>query len=87
MVLVGALNVSSISTCWHGEVTGPDDQVTHVDYPGPDGHDYGRGNEMGQFNLGSTVILVTGAGGLRWRDELKHGIPVQVGQALATAAG
>jgi hypothetical protein len=42
---------------------------------------------MGQFNLGSTVILVTGGGALRWRDELEQGASVQLGQALATAAG
>ncbi|MEM7294627.1 MAG: archaetidylserine decarboxylase [Pseudomonadota bacterium] len=62
MVLVGAINVAAIETVWHGLVTPP----TRKD---PSAYDYSedgalnleKGAEMGRFNMGSTVILLTGS--------------------------
>ena len=80
VVLVGALNVASMSTVWHGEVTGPQDGVQHWDYA--QAEHYARGAELGQFNLGSTVIVVAGAGLLRWDGDLAPEQTVRMGQAL-----
>lgn len=57
-VLVGAMLVGSMSTVWAGQVT-PDRQaaVRQWDYSGQDIR-LARGEEMGRFNMGSTVILV-----------------------------
>ena len=82
VVLVGALNVASISTVWHGEVTGPEDAVRHWDYQGEAARWFARGAEIGQFNLGSTVIVVAASGLLRWDDELTPYQDVMMGQAL-----
>ncbi len=65
VVLVGALNVASISTHWHGEVSGPTHQITHINYDQAKLQRYDRGAELGRFNLGSTVIVIAAAGTLR----------------------
>jgi phosphatidylserine decarboxylase len=82
VVLVGALNVASISTVWHGQVTGPRGRVRHWDYADAQARHYPRGAELGQFNLGSTVIVVAGAGLLRWEAGLGPQQAVRMGQAL-----
>ena len=59
MVLVGAIFVGSIETVWAGEITpgGPAD-ITHSDYQGEQSVRLVQGEEMGRFNMGSTVILL-----------------------------
>lgn len=57
MVLVGALFVSSIETVWQGVVTPP--RKTSVRrWRGGDTVTLRRGEEMGRFNMGSTVIIL-----------------------------
>ena len=41
-----------------------------------------RGDEMGRFNMGSTVILVLPPGTTRWNTDLQAGQPVMLGQTL-----
>ncbi len=82
VVLVGALNVSSISTAWLGEIASGKARVW--DDSEHSGHRFGRGDEIGRFNLGSTVVLVLPPGQAVWRPELSPGQAVRMGQALAT---
>lgn len=82
VVLVGALNVSSISTAWLGEIASGKARVW--DDAGHTGHRFGRGDEIGRFNLGSTVVLVLPPGQAVWRPDLSPGQAVRMGQALAT---
>ena len=82
VVLVGALNVSSISTARLGEIASGkarvwDDSEHSV-------HRFKRGDEIGRFNLGSTVVLVLPPEQAVWRPELSPGQAVRMGQALAT---
>ncbi|MGD2160726.1 MAG: archaetidylserine decarboxylase [Gammaproteobacteria bacterium] len=58
MVLVGAINVSATETVWHGLVTSNGGRIKTYDYPNSQ-IKLKRGDEMGRFNLGSTVILIT----------------------------
>lgn len=66
LVLVGALNVGSMETVWAGQITPP-----HVRggvgrwIPGEPVR-LERGAEMGRFNMGSTVILLTPPGSVSW---------------------
>lgn len=84
VVLVGALNVGSIETVWAGEVTGWGGRdVRHYDYPADDGVRLARGEELGRFNMGSTVILVLPRGSVEVADDVVAGQVVQVGQVLA----
>lgn len=60
IVLVGATIVASIDTVWAGTVTPPAGKhVTHwrYDADGDDAITIGKGEEMGQFKLGSTIVV------------------------------
>ena len=82
VVLVGALNVSSIGTAWLGEIASGRARVW--DDAGQSGREFRRGAEIGRFNLGSTVVLVLPPGKATWRPGLAPGQAVRMGQALAS---
>ena len=82
MILVGAINVAAIETVWHGLVTPPKGKkISEYNYDHAE-KDLVKGNEMGRFNMGSTVILLTSAQ-VQWQN-LKPGQPLKLGQAIAT---
>ena len=83
MVLVGAMLVSSTETVWAGEVTPSKNKgVTVTDYPGKN-ITLSKGDEMGRFNMGSTVILLMPSGTVEGLEDLHAGTAVKVGQKLA----
>jgi phosphatidylserine decarboxylase len=63
VIFVGALNVGSMATVWHGDVT-PRRPRTVTDLPlPPDAERFReRGAEIGRFNMGSTVIVLFAPG-------------------------
>lgn len=84
MVLVGAINVAAIEMVWSGVVTPPAGQaIGRWSYGADTGMtiDLERGQEMGRFNLGSTVVLL-----LPESVQLDEGwaadMPVRLGEAL-----
>ncbi len=81
-VLVGALNVGSMSTLWHGEVT-PEARrvVTQLATPAQ-GTALDRGAEMGRFNMGSTVILLFAAGTVTLETDLEQGRVMRLGERI-----
>lgn len=82
VVLVGALNVASISLAWSGEVP-PAGQVVRTLLPPADpALDLPAGGLLGQFNLGSTVVIVAERGLIRWDDNLASGAPIRMGARL-----
>ncbi|MGB5542895.1 MAG: archaetidylserine decarboxylase [Gammaproteobacteria bacterium] len=82
LILVGALNVGSIETVWAGEVApGRPRRLTSVDYP-RGGVTLARGEEMGRFNMGSTVIAAFAPGRVTLDGELGPGTTVIMGQAI-----
>jgi phosphatidylserine decarboxylase len=85
LVLVGAIGVGSIETVWSGRVTPP--YLARIGLRSYGGETdpilLERGEEMGRFNLGSTVLLLFGAGQVRWIPELKPGCVVQMGRPIA----
>lgn len=81
MVLVGAINVAAIETAWSGLVTPPHGkQISEFDYSHTE-KDFRKGQEMGRFNMGSTVILLT-TQKVQWAKQLNHGTRVKMGQAI-----
>lgn len=78
VVLVGALNVSSISTVVHGEIA----SGTAREWREPQPRRFSQGEEIGRFNMGSTVIVLLGARAA-WRPGAADGAAVRVGEALA----
>ncbi len=86
MILVGAINVSSIATVWAGTITPPYAQSIRCwRYPenGADTVVLKKGAEMGRFNMGSTVILLFARGAVSWNPAVSAGLGVRLGQALA----
>jgi phosphatidylserine decarboxylase len=82
LVLVGALNVGSIATVWAGDITpAKRRQVTELPSP-PLWLD--KGEELGRFNMGSTVILLFQRGHARLNPQLRAGTIVRLGQSLGT---
>ncbi|MDD2768054.1 MAG: archaetidylserine decarboxylase [Methylococcus sp.] len=82
VILVGAIFVSSIETVWAGEVTPPRAKsVRHWDYSGQD-IKFERGDEIGRFNMGSTVIVLFGPQRTTWHPEVGPGAAVKMGMAL-----
>lgn len=80
MVLVGAVFVGSIETVWAGEITPAKPRNGFdADYADKD-MEFKRGDEMGRFNMGSTVILLTENPELIFDESLST---VQLGQAIA----
>jgi phosphatidylserine decarboxylase len=81
MVLVGAINVSAIETVWSGQVVPPRaKKISEFDYS----HTHKRiskGDEMGRFNMGSTVILLTGKN-VEWLAHIQNGQKVRMGQLI-----
>ena len=82
MVLVGAMLVSSTETVWAGEITpNKNKDVSVTDYQ--DGEvNLAKGEEMGRFNMGSTVILLMPSASVEGLVELRAGDAVKVGQKL-----
>jgi len=86
VVLVGALNVGSIETTWAGQVApGPDRQASTWRYPqdGPGSVRLSRGEELGRFNMGSSVVVVLPKGGPRIAPEIAPGEAIRMGQRFA----
>ena len=84
VVLVGALNVGSISTTWAGEVLPRRSRsASHWDYVATDpATTLERGAELGQFNMGSTVVVLLPPGAGRWQALHAAGAAVRVGMTL-----
>ncbi len=84
LVKVGAVNVGSIETVWAGEVTPPAGRVVRTfRYAGDEAISLKKGEEMGRFNMGSTVIVVFGPDAVEWADGIQPGATVRLGQELA----
>jgi phosphatidylserine decarboxylase len=80
MILVGAINVAAIETVWAGLITPPNSKrIIHRDY---DEHrSFNKGEEMGRFNMGSTVILLV-ENSKDWKAGLTEGSPVRLGDFI-----
>lgn len=90
LILVGAMLVAGLETVWSGPVTPPHGQKMQTwRYDGESAIGLARGEEMGRFNAGSTVILLFPKDRIDWLDAFESGASVRIGQALArsTAQG
>lgn len=83
LVMVGALNVGSITTPWTGTVT-PRKAGVVEDLELDDGVPRGvaQGDLLGWFNMGSTVIVLLPPGTCAWRDGLVLGARVRMGEGI-----
>lgn len=88
LVLVGALNVGSMETVWHGEIAPRRPRLlTRLEAGRPDRPFAAkRGEEMGRFNMGSTVILLFPQDTVEWDPGLVSGRTVRMGETLGRLA-
>ncbi|EPR0416074.1 archaetidylserine decarboxylase [Enterobacter hormaechei] len=87
IVLVGAMIVSSIHTVWHGLVSPHADMIQTFTYLETDNTAIrlNKGDELGHFMLGSTVIMLFGANQMQWDKALLSGQSINFGEAMATS--
>ncbi len=80
VVMVGAMLVSSISTVWGGLTIPPYAHAIRHEDCRPRAIRLARQAPMGQFNMGSSVILLLPAG--TRLDALQPGVPARMGQSV-----
>lgn len=82
LVLVGAIFVSSIETVWHGVVTPPSAKIITTWNYGNKSIVLKKGEEMGRFNMGSTIIVLFGKGKMQWDSVLQADELVKMGSKI-----
>ncbi len=82
-VLVGAMIVAGIETVWSGQEAPLQRRIKTARFDrAPGSISLNRGDEMGRFKLGSTVILLFPKDTVRWHEDLTADSSVRMGQAL-----
>jgi phosphatidylserine decarboxylase len=86
VILVGALHVGSIETVHCGEVNPPPrGRKTAVRIANGVGRQFSKGEELGRFNMGSTVVLLFERSRIAWERTLVPESRVQLGRAIGRA--
>jgi phosphatidylserine decarboxylase len=84
VILVGALHVGSIETVHCGEVNPPPRRRKQPEIIAAGvGRQFAKGDELGRFNMGSTVVLLFERGRIHWDDSMKPNATVQLGRPIA----
>jgi phosphatidylserine decarboxylase len=82
VVLVGALNVGSISTPWSGEIRPRKTGVVETIDLSAASRDVSKGDLLGWFNMGSTVILLLPEGSCSWHRDFEPGVTTVMGKSI-----
>ena len=86
MVLVGATIVGSMATVWHGVVNPPrPGRVRTWLYDGRE-VSLKQGDEMGRFQLGSTVVMLFPPGVTRFAERWAPDASIRMGEVMANRA-
>ncbi len=87
LVLVGATIVGSMATSWHGVVNPPrPGRVREWTYDGSaPAHRLHKGDEMGRFLLGSTVVMLWPRDTIRFNPDWAPARAVRLGEAMGEA--
>ena len=84
-ILVGATITASMSTVWAGVINPPrTGEIKVWTYQGDNAIKLTKGQEMGAFQLGSTVINLFPANSVTLAEHLEVDVPVRMGEILAT---
>jgi phosphatidylserine decarboxylase len=85
MVLVGAMIVAGIETVWSGQVCPLPKKAQVQDYTQTEIR-LEKGEEMGRFKLGSTVVLCFPENAVAFMEAIRAESPLMMGEALAQKA-
>jgi len=80
LIMVGALIVSGIETVWHGQYGHNTKLIKHTH----NNQNYKKADELGRFNIGSTVILLFPKNTMQWNANIKPQSTIKFGQSIAT---
>lgn len=83
MVLVGATIVASMATVWHGVVNQQRQGRLQEWAYGEDAPRLAKGQEMGRFLLGSTVVMLFAKQDLRFNAVWQSGGAIRLGEVMA----
>jgi len=87
LTLVGATIVGSMATVWHGQVNPPRPGVLREwRYDGNTAVDLAKGQEMGRFLLGSTVVMLFPKDTLAFNPDWTPSRAIRMGEAMGSAA-
>ncbi len=84
IVLVGATIVGSMATVWHGVINAPRARRVREWLYDRERIVLRKGDEMGRFLLGSTVVLLFPKGPLAFEPAWEPGRAIRFGEAMAT---
>lgn len=83
VVLVGAIFVGSMETVWSGQVTPPyGNDIQHWTYQGDEAITLNKGEELGRFNMGSTIVMLLPKQAEPFLSQWSAQSPIQLGQAM-----
>ncbi|NOT12040.1 MAG: phosphatidylserine decarboxylase [Methylococcaceae bacterium] len=82
LVLVGAIFVSSIETVWHGVVSPPTITAVKSWKYRENAPVLKLGEEMGRFNMGSTIIVLFGKDKVQWNEGFQAEKLVRLGEII-----
>ena len=84
MVLVGAIFVGSMETIWAGQITPSYGKVIQQwTYNGEQAITIEKGQEMGRFNMGSTVVMLVSKDAALFNDKVEAEATIQLGNAMS----
>jgi len=84
IVMVGALNVGSMETVWAGQITPAKDRIISDNQYANKDIQLQQGQEMGRFNMGSTVILLFAMDVMRWSAEMVADKEIIMGENIGS---
>jgi phosphatidylserine decarboxylase len=82
LIFVGALNVGSISTPWSGEIRPRKTGVVESLSLTTAACDVWKGDLLGWFNMGSTVIVLLPKDTCTWHANFSSGVTTRMGEAI-----
>jgi phosphatidylserine decarboxylase len=83
VIFVGAILVAGIETVWSGFETPGPGAVRDTDFSGQS-LNFMKGDEIGRFKFGSTVILLFQNQAANWEDGINANAAVQMGQKIGS---
>jgi len=83
VVMVGALNVGSMETVWSGQITPAKNRIINDTQFSDNDINLEQGQEMGRFNMGSTVILLLPQNVIQWSADMVADKTIVMGEKIA----
>lgn len=88
VILVGALFVGSMETVYSGEINPPPRRRKRPQLIEQGaGREFAKGEELGRFNMGSTVVMLFQRDRVRWEDSLVPDLKVKLGEVIGQTSG